>query len=261
MKKLIRPDLEGGATVGGVEVIDEDGNIVANIKDTLASGKIYVGSAANVTSEVTPSGDLTMNNAGVFTIGAKKVGASKMALSEGSIFRGAAGGAAEELAKGTANQVLTMDGGGGFPGWSTPATVVYSSLNVFLTSADVKALATSPFELLPAPGAGQAYQFLTASFELRYGTNVFTVGGADDLAIRYTDGAGVVVSEAIETTGFLDQAANTVTFANAADDVIVTSAGCENQSLVLDCTGVDPAGNAGNDNELRVRIVYRMIQI
>jgi uncharacterized protein YjbI with pentapeptide repeats len=40
---------------------------------TLADGKIYLGNASNVATEVTPSGDVTMTNAGVTAIGAAKV--------------------------------------------------------------------------------------------------------------------------------------------------------------------------------------------
>lgn len=53
-------------------------NIATNASDidaleTLADGKIYVGNGSNVATEVTPSGDVTMTNAGVTAIGAGKV--------------------------------------------------------------------------------------------------------------------------------------------------------------------------------------------
>jgi archaellum component FlaF (FlaF/FlaG flagellin family) len=72
-RKIIRPDLEGGCTVGGVEVINASGQVVADLKDTLASGKIYVGNSSNVATEVTPTGDVTITNAGATAIGAGKV--------------------------------------------------------------------------------------------------------------------------------------------------------------------------------------------
>ena len=67
-KIIQRPELEGGATVGGVEVINSSGQVVADIKDTLASGKIYVGNSSNVSAEVTMSGDATLSNTGVITV-------------------------------------------------------------------------------------------------------------------------------------------------------------------------------------------------
>jgi len=41
----------------------------SNINSTLASGGILVGNASNVATAVTPSGDVTMTNGGVFTLG------------------------------------------------------------------------------------------------------------------------------------------------------------------------------------------------
>ncbi len=41
--------------------------------NTLADGKIYLGNASNAATEVTPTGDVTMTNAGVTAIGAAKV--------------------------------------------------------------------------------------------------------------------------------------------------------------------------------------------
>jgi len=53
------------------------------------------------------------------TLAAKEVGAGEIGLTSGAMLRGAAGDAAEELVKGTPNQMMAMDGGGGFPGWYT----------------------------------------------------------------------------------------------------------------------------------------------
>uniref|UniRef100_UPI0040478540 hypothetical protein n=1 Tax=Algoriphagus sp. TaxID=1872435 RepID=UPI0040478540 len=47
--------------------------------ETLANGKIYLGNGSNVATEVTISGDVTINNAGVTTIGASKVVSSMIA--------------------------------------------------------------------------------------------------------------------------------------------------------------------------------------
>lgn len=46
----------GPIYVGGIEVIDENGQVVADIKDTLAQGSIYIGNASNVTSELAVGG-------------------------------------------------------------------------------------------------------------------------------------------------------------------------------------------------------------
>jgi len=74
------------------EVIAQDGTIKGDIKEALAQGSIYIGNSSGITSELsvktdggillgngttavvkTLSGDVTMTNAGVTAIGAKKV--------------------------------------------------------------------------------------------------------------------------------------------------------------------------------------------
>lgn len=62
----------------------------------LADGKIMIGGATGIAAAQTPSGDVTMTNAGVMTIGAKKVTAAKTAIADGKIFIGGADGAAAE---------------------------------------------------------------------------------------------------------------------------------------------------------------------
>lgn len=254
---------DGGVieTAGGTEIVSVDSSgtpsIKANIEDSLADGKIYVGSAAGVTSEVDMSGDATIVNSGAVTIGAKKVGAAKMALTEGSILRGAVGGAAEELAKGSANQILAMDGGGGFPGWTDP-TVKTADVNI--SAAQIKGLAAAPFEILAAPSSGKGYEFLGAALKLVAGSEVLAEA-ADNLVFRYTNGSGVVVSDVVETTGFIDQAVDMVTFAIPVKDPIVTAAGIDGQSLVLHNNNAEITGNVSDDAELRVSVTYRSIQV
>lgn len=60
----------------------------------LNSGEMLVGNAANAAAAVTPSGDVTISNTGVTTIGAKKVTESMIALADAKILVGGAGGAA-----------------------------------------------------------------------------------------------------------------------------------------------------------------------
>lgn len=91
MAKIFNRDinLSGSAKLvkGDTVLIDKDGNVKANIQDTLAQGSIYVGNSSNVTSEldaktsgqilvgsgttlasVAVSGDVTMSSAGAVTI-------------------------------------------------------------------------------------------------------------------------------------------------------------------------------------------------
>lgn len=128
-----------------------------------------------------------------------------------------------------------------------------------LTSAQVKALAATQIELVAAPGAGKQIEFISAMLKLDYGgTNAFTET-ADNLAIKYTDDSGAAVSETIETTGFIDQTADTIIYAQPAASAAIAATGVENQALVLDNTGDgEIAGNAGADNTLVVGVAYRV---
>jgi hypothetical protein len=79
------------------EVIAQDGTIKGEIKEALAQGSIYIGDSSGITSELsvktdggiligngttaavkTLSGDVTMTNAGLTSIGAKKVTTAKI---------------------------------------------------------------------------------------------------------------------------------------------------------------------------------------
>lgn len=138
-----------------------------------------------------------------------------------------------------------------------PTTIQYAEVS--LTSAVVKALRATPATLVAAPGAGKVLEFVSAALFLDYGgSNAFTET-ADNLAVKYTDGSGIAVSQAIETTGWIDQTADTMTTAQAKIDVIAAKTASENKALVLHNTGDgEIAGNAGNNNTVRVKVAYRV---
>jgi hypothetical protein len=139
-----------------------------------------------------------------------------------------------------------------------PTTIQYAAVAV--TNAQLKALRAAPKTLVAAPGAGFALEFVSALLLLDYGTNVLTEED-DNLAVRYTDGSGVIVSQAIEATGFIDQSADTLTNALSKVDVIAAKSGSENKALVLHNTGAEEfGGNAAADTVLRVKVLYRIHQ-
>lgn len=63
---------------------------------SLTDGKVLIGNGSNVAAAVTISGDITITNAGVAAIGAKKVVATMVALADGKILVGGADGASAE---------------------------------------------------------------------------------------------------------------------------------------------------------------------
>jgi hypothetical protein len=130
--------------------------------------------------------------------------------------------------------------------------------DVLVANAEIKALRAAPKTLVPAPGAGKVLEFVSVVLQLKAGTNVLTEATAN-LAIKYKDGAGAQVSQTIETTGFIDQAADQVTYGLVKLDPITARTACENQPLVLHNLGAgELAGNAANDALLRVKVSYRV---
>lgn len=127
-----------------------------------------------------------------------------------------------------------------------------------LTSAQVKALRATPATLVAAPAAGKILEFISLQLFLDYGSNGFTET-ADNLVVRYLDGTGVIVSQAIEMTGFIDQTADTMTNALPKIDAIAAKTACDGKALVLHNTGDgEIAGNAANDSVVRYKVVYRV---
>jgi hypothetical protein len=134
--------------------------------------------------------------------------------------------------------------------------------DISLTNANIIALRATPISMVAAQGAGTVILFRGALLKLVYGgTNVFTES-ADNLAIRVTDGSGAIVSQSIESTGFIDQSATTYSSAEPKVDAIIVGSAAENKALVLHNTGDgEIAGNAGADNTMEVRVFYQVVSI
>lgn len=129
---------------------------------------------------------------------------------------------------------------------------------VTLTNAQIKAMRATPVTLVPAPTNGRL-EFLGATLRLNGATNALTET-ADNMAIRFTDGSGAIVSQTIEATGFIDQTAATETSALPKIDAIVASSASLKKPLVLHNTGDgEYGGNAANDATLTAIVSYRII--
>jgi len=159
------------------------------------------------------------------------------------------------------NVLSAIDSNGALSVQNAPTTApvgVYQYVDVSITNAQIKALRATPKTLVAAPGAGRMLSFVSAQLVNLGGTNALTES-ADNLAVKYTDGSGVQVSQDIETTGWLDQTAATVTGALAKIDPIVAAASCANKALVLHNTGDgEYGGNAALDVTFKVRVIYRV---
>lgn len=126
---------------------------------------------------------------------------------------------------------------------------------VTVSSAELLALRATPKTLVVAPGAATVLEFVSAMLLLDYNSAAYVEAG-DNLAVRYTGTTGVQASDTIETTGFIDQTADTLTTARAKLDVIAAKTACENQPLVLHNIG--GAEFTTGNSPMRVKINYRV---
>ena len=127
---------------------------------------------------------------------------------------------------------------------------------ITVESSELLNLRATPKTLVAAPGAGKFIQFLGAQLILDYNSTAYTES-SDNMVIRYTDDSGVIVSETIESTGFIDQTADTITNAVPKADAIVAAAGAVNQALVLHNTG--DGEFAAGDSPVYVIITYKVL--
>lgn len=139
---------------------------------------------------------------------------------------------------------------------TTTATGALQSVTVAVTNAEFKAIRATPKELVAAPGAGFALIFDHAHITIDY-TAAYTET-ADNMAIRYTDGSGVIVST-IEATGFVDATADSIMV--AAPIAPTTAPVAVNAALVLHNTGDGEYGGGNSANAISVTTFYRKVAV
>lgn len=139
---------------------------------------------------------------------------------------------------------------------TTSATNAIQSATVTCTNAQFVAVRATPKQLVAAPGAGFALIFVGGHITIDY-TAAYTES-ADNLAVRYTDGSGVIVST-IETTGFVDATADSVmTMAPIAP---TTAPAAVNAALVLHNTGDGEFGGGNSANVITITTFYRVVAV
>ncbi len=156
---------------------------------------------------------------------------------------------------GTTGQVLTANS-------STPATfqnLIMQSASVTLSSAQVKALTTTPITVVPAAGAGTVLLIVNYISKLIYGgTNAFTGGG--NLDLRYNNSSGQKanygeVAAGINSTSNQTSSSISINFS----DIVYSS--LENLPLVVCNTSTAWGGNAANNNQVVLLVYYFTIKI
>ncbi|MEO8483337.1 MAG: hypothetical protein ABI634_14080 [Acidobacteriota bacterium] len=129
---------------------------------------------------------------------------------------------------------------------------------VALTNAQMLALRATPITLVAAPGAGKRLSLVGGTLNINATAGAYTESTAN-LAVRYVGASGVTVSQAIEATGFCDQAGKMHTDFLPKVDPIATEAQAVNQPFVLHNTGAGEWGGGNVANTGRVVIAYRVV--
>lgn len=119
---------------------------------------------------------------------------------------------------------------------------------VTIPTASVLTLHSVPFQLLPAPGAGKSIIIDQITAKLTFNSVAYT--GANNVEIRYTDGAGVKLTADL-TSAWLDSAA-TAFYSVMGAAALPT----QNAIVVAVCPVADPA--AGN-SPVTLTIRYRIL--
>lgn len=150
--------------------------------------------------------------------------------------------------------IMTVTGLGNTPDHDTGIVSAGRQRDVVISSAEILALHTTPKTLIAAPGAAKAIVLDYALFFLDYNSAAYaSVGGSDDLTLRYTDGSGATVGT-LETTGFLDQTADKYSLLVPAAGSLILPA---NQPLVASLAGAVTTGNS----PVAVRLQYDIVDL
>lgn len=163
---------------------------------TLADGKIYVGNASNVATEVTPSGDVTMSNAGVMAI-ASDVIVNADVKTDAAIAR-------TKLASGTASHVLINDGSGVMSSEAALAIARGGTNNGSLAVTAGGTLYTDGTKIVNV-GAGSSGQILRSN-----GSSAPSWAAAPSGGINYISANSDAESDASSWTTYDDGAATPV---------------------------------------------------
>lgn len=128
---------------------------------------------------------------------------------------------------------------------------------IAVNNTQLKALKGSPLTLVAAPGAGKFIELVSATIAMNYGSNVLSESD-DNLVIQYHT-SGLDACAEVDSTGFLDQAADMIAVAKGTSIAGAAATSFTNLALELFNNGDgELGGNAGNDTTLIVKVTYRI---
>lgn len=126
---------------------------------------------------------------------------------------------------------------------------------VVVSTAEVLALNAQEISVIAAPGAGKIIIPVDVQMMLDYATTAYDgIAAGEDLVLRYTDDSGNIITT-IETTGFLDQAADEHRYVGVAEAAIEPTA---NAAVFVHLL----AGEiATGDSPLKIRVRYKILDL
>lgn len=151
--------------------------------------------------------------------------------------------------------------------WIAPSSGGVQTATVTLTSAQIKALNTTPITLVAAPGAGKALYPNQIVYQYKFGTTAYTRTGAPAFEVGWAPSADEYnQSSAMGSTGFMDESstANMLGTANVfpgnggSGNSDLQSLG-ENKALVIDAAS-GSFGGSGNGT-LVVTVYYTVVTL
>lgn len=205
------------------------------------------GSAGDIKAKVQSGVFRFGNSAGDEAIAVADVGKQCFIVDDQTVAKTAAGG------RSVAGIVRDVDSQGV---WVEFAPIAGREITVeqTLTSAQMLALNGTPIDAFSAPPAGIAVVPVDAVAFLDFNSTAYDgIATGEDLVLRYTDGSGAIAAT-IETTGFLDAAADAHRHITFASQATLTPAA----KLVWHMT----TGNIATGNSpLKTRVRYRLVPV
>lgn len=188
--------------------------------------------------------------------------ATSMATTDGVVYYD--GTSLVTTSAGTSGQVLTSNGAGVAPTYQAAGGGGVLTASLTLTNAQIKALVTTPIQIIATPGSGNAINVISCAAWLIYGgTNAFTNTSANPIALFYnTNAANNLAVNAMDNNTITATATNYVlNGANTTTNQRWTSTIAVNTAMVVSLvTGsANIAGNAANNNTIRIVVTYVIV--
>jgi hypothetical protein len=149
----------------------------------------------------------------------------------------------------------------GYPNGIDTSTIPMLGLKLTLTSAQLKAIQTTPVLIIPGPNfANNAVVLKRATLQYKFGTTAYTIANGDN-AFRFEYVGKTTSLLSFLATGLVDQTANTVVSSAALAAGNIAQANMANLGIELKLAiGTTPALTLG-DGTVKITVEYTLIDL